>query len=165
MGVISPQAMLVKRILSCCFLTEPSASPANITANAVNSTSILVSWGQVPLLDQNGVIVSYTIAYTSLRSGSEETKNVTAPANQATLTGLNEHTVYMITVFASTAKGGGIESTPIAIITEEDSKFVNAGFFHKFCFLVMFRLWPLPNGFRGEGRVMCECDVLFCYMH
>ena len=73
--------------------------------------------------------MSYTVTYTSLRSGSEQTKNVTAPANQTTLTGLNEHTEYRITVFASTAKGGGVESTPIEVITEEDSKFKNAVFF------------------------------------
>ena len=121
--------MLVKRILSCCFLTEPSAPPANVTANAVNSNSILVRWGQVPVLDQNGVIVSYTVTYRSLRGGSEQTKNVNSSANQATLTGLNEHTRYNITVFASTAKGGGIKSIPIDVITEEDSKFLNAVFF------------------------------------
>ena len=96
---------------------------------SLNSTSILVSWGQVPLLDQNGVILSYTVTYTSSRSGSAQTKNVTAPANQTTLTALNEHTDYSITVFASTSKGGGTESTPIVIITDEDSKFVIAVFF------------------------------------
>ena len=128
MGVISPHTMIVKRILSCCFLTEPSAPPANVTANAVNSTSILVRWGQVPVLDQNGVIVSYTVTYRSLRGGSEQTKNVNSSANQATLTGLNEHTRYNITVLASTAKGGGIKSIPIDVITEEDSKFLNAVF-------------------------------------
>ena len=126
---LSTYNVIVKRFLPCCFLTAPSASPTNVTANVVNSTSILVSWGQVPLLDQNGVIVSYTVTYTSLRTGSEQRKNATATANQTTLTGLNEDTKYRITVFASTAKGGGIESTPIEIITEEDSKFVNAVFF------------------------------------
>ena len=111
-----------------CFLTEPSASPANVTANVLNSTSILVSWEQVPLLDQNGVILSYTVTYTSSRSGSAKTKIVTAPANQTTLTGLNEHTEYNITVFASTSKGGGPKSAPITIITDEDSEFVVAVF-------------------------------------
>ena len=113
-------------LLPCCFLTGPKASPANVTANVLNSTSILVSWGQVPLLDQNGVILSYTVTYISSRTGSAQTKNVTAPANQSTLTGLNEHTEYSITVFASTSKGGGTESAPIVIITDEDSKFVIA---------------------------------------
>ena len=115
-----------KHILPWCFLTEPNASPANVAADVVNSTSISVSWGQVPLLDQNGVIVSYTVTYISSRTGSARTKNVPAPENQTTLTDLNEHTNYSITVFASTSKGGGTKSTPIVVITDEDSKFVIA---------------------------------------
>ena len=115
-------------VLPCCFLTESNASPTNVAANVVDSTSILVSWGQVPLLDQNGVILSYTVTYISSRTGSAQTKNVAAPPNQTTLTGLNEHTEYNITVFASTSKGGGPKSAPIVIITDEDSKFVIAVF-------------------------------------
>ena len=42
---------------------------------------------------------------------------------QATLTGLHEYTNYSITVFASTAKGDGNVSTPIMVVTDEDSKF------------------------------------------
>ena len=73
--------------------------------------------------------MSYTVTYRSLRGGSEQAKNVTSPANQTTLTGLNEDTEYRITVLASTAKGGGIKSKPIDVTTEEDSKFVNAVLF------------------------------------
>ena len=97
-------------LLHSSFLTEPIASPANVTANVLNSTSILVSWGQVPLLDQNGVILSSQFLLQRQ-------------------TGLNEHTEYSITVFASTSKGGGTKSAPIVIITDEDSKFVIAVFF------------------------------------
>ena len=104
-----------------------------------SSTSIFVSWEQVPFSDQNGVIVSYTVTYIALPSGSSQTKDVTASANQSTLTGLNEYTNYSITVFASTSKGGGIQSTPIVVITDEDSKFVIAGFC-LFCFLALFSI-------------------------
>ena len=75
-------------------------------------------------MDQNGVILSYTVTYRALPSGSSQTKDVTAPANQTTLTGLHKYTNYNITVFASTSKGGGNQSTPIVVITDEDSKFV-----------------------------------------
>ena len=47
---------------------------------------------------------------------------MTTPANQATLTGLNEYTNYSITVFASTSKGGGNQSKPRVVITDEDSE-------------------------------------------
>ena len=92
--------------------------------HSASSTSIFFSWGDVPFLDQNGVIVSYTVTYRALPSGSSQTKNVSAAANQTTLTGLNEYTNYSITVFASTSKGGGNQSAPIVVITDEDSKFL-----------------------------------------
>ena len=116
----------------CSFLTEPNAPPANVNGYSVSSTSIFVSWGDVPISDQNGVIVSYTVTYRRLASGPAQTKSVSAPAHQTTLTGLNEFTNYSITVFASTSKGGGNESTPIVIITDEDSKFVITEFAYRF---------------------------------
>ena len=112
----------------CCFSTEPNAPPASVTFHSATSTSILISWGQVPFLDQNGVILSYTVTYRVFPSGSSQTKNVSAPANQTTLTGLIEYTGYRITVFASTSKGAGNQSTPLWVITDEDSKFVIAWF-------------------------------------
>ena len=104
--------------------SEPNAPPSNVTGHNASSTSIFVSWGQVPFPDQNGVIVSYTVNYTWLPSGPLQTKTESAAANQTTLTGLNEYTNYSITVFASTSKGAGNQSTPIVVITDEDSKFV-----------------------------------------
>ena len=77
----------------------------------------------MPPDNQNGIIVSYTVSYTALPGGSEQTKVVNAPATDTTLTGLNEFTNYSIAVFASTLKGGGNVSKPIIVITDEDSKF------------------------------------------
>ena len=58
----------------------------------------------------------------ALPGGSPQTKDVTAPANQTTLTGLNEYTNYSIGVSASTSKGAGSASSPIFIVTDEDGK-------------------------------------------
>ncbi|XP_074611675.1 receptor-type tyrosine-protein phosphatase delta-like isoform X2 [Acropora palmata] len=99
---------------------KPNAPPSYVNGHNVSSTRISVSWRQVPFLDQNGVILSYTVTYRALPSGSSKTKNVIAPADQTTLAGLNEYTNYSITVFASTSKGGGNQSTPIVVITDED---------------------------------------------
>ena len=77
----------------------------------------------MPAADQNGIIRSYTVIYKALPNGSPQTEVVNAPARQATLTGLNKYTNYSITVFASTAKGDGNVSSPIIVITDEDSKF------------------------------------------
>ena len=89
------------------FNVELSPSPSNVRARNKSSTSILVEWDQLPEKDQKGFILSYTVTYRDLPNGPTQTKNVTAPANQTTLTGLNEYTGYSITVFASTSKGAG----------------------------------------------------------
>ena len=123
----------------CCFSTEPSAPPSNVSARSASSTSIFVSWGQVPFQDQNGVIVNYTVTYKWLPSGPVQTWNVGASVNQTTVTGLNEFTNYSITVFASTSKGGGIQSTAIVVITDEDSKFVITEF--AYCFVRALHLY------------------------
>ena len=83
----------------------------------------MVQWGDVPVADQNGIILSYTVTYIALPFGSLQTEVVNAPVRQLILTGLNEYTNYNITVFASTAKGDGNVSTPIIVVTDEDSKF------------------------------------------
>ena len=103
-----------------------------MTGHNTSSTSISVSWGDVPFSEQNGVIVSYTVIYRALPSNSSQSKNVTTEENHVTLTGLNEYTNYSITVFASTSKGRGNESKPIVVITAEDSKFVIIGFSYYF---------------------------------
>ena len=102
----------------------PTAPPSNVTGRNKSSTSIFVQWDQVPAADQNGDILSYTVTYTRLPSGPEKTKKVFPPATQTTLTGLNEYTNYSITVFASTSKGGGNQSAPIVVITDEGSELI-----------------------------------------
>ena len=101
---------------------EPNAPPSHVKGYNKSSTSIFVQWSNVPAADQNGVILSYTVTYKALPDGSTQTKVVSAPTTQVTLTGLNEYTNYSITVFASTIKGNGNMSEPIVVITDEDSK-------------------------------------------
>ena len=107
------------------FSTEPNAPPSNVKLSIRSSTSIMVEWGYVPAADQNGIILSYTVTYRALPGGSQQIKLVNAPTTTATLTGLNEHTDYNVTVFASTVQGDGNVSEPLTIRTEEDSEFSN----------------------------------------
>ena len=123
----------------CCFLLVPSAPPSNVTGRNESSTSIFVQWDQVPAADRNGRILSYTVTYRALSSEFSQTKNVPAPERQTTLAGLSKHTNYSITVFASTSKGGGNRSTPIVVITDEDSKFVITEF--AYCFVPALYLY------------------------
>ena len=106
------------------FYSEPNAPPFNVQGRNTSSTTILVQWGDVPSAAQNGIILHYTVTYTSLPGGNTRTKVVNSPTTKAILTGLNKYTNYSITVFASTSKGDGNVSEPIVVVTDESSKFI-----------------------------------------
>lgn len=42
--------------------TVPSGAPENVTAEAMSSTRMLVTWGPVPETQQNGNILGYKVA-------------------------------------------------------------------------------------------------------
>ena len=105
------------------FVPEPDGAPQNVRGHNRSSTSISVSWDQVPVEQENGIITSYTITYHS----QTENDNGTVPAGpserQKTITGLKEYVNYNIRVFASTVKGDGPPSSPVLVIrTDQDSK-------------------------------------------
>ena len=110
------------------FFIAPSAAPASLQGHNTSSTSIFISWGQVPVSNQNGVILSYTVSFNEVSGGSAQTKIVHAPDNETLLTGLNEYTKYSIQALASTIKGDGIVSAPIFVITDEESEFFLVAF-------------------------------------
>ncbi len=103
-------------------MPEPTAAPKNVTGHNSSSTSILVTWDDVPAADQNGIILTYTITYESLTENHNENVTVNYPARQTNLTRLREYVNYSITVFASTVKGNGPPSNPIFVITDQASK-------------------------------------------
>ena len=104
------------------WLVEPSAPPADVQGRNTSSTSIWVDWDIVPVTDQNGIILTYTVTYIALPDETPRSTVVIAPTTQANLTGLIKYRNYSITVFSSTAKGDGNVSEPIIVITDEDSK-------------------------------------------
>ena len=108
------------------FFLEPNAPPVNVQGHNISSTSIRVHWRTVPVANQNGIILSYTVTYTALPGGISRTAIVSAPTTHLTLRGLEEHTNYSIFVFASTVRGDGNASDPIIVTTNEDSKSANA---------------------------------------
>ena len=46
---------------TCVFFIVPSSGPPNVTAVVLGPTNVNVSWGQVPKLDRNGLILGYTV--------------------------------------------------------------------------------------------------------
>ena len=82
-----------------------------------------MDWDIVPVADQNGIVLTYTVTYMVLPDETPQSIVLIAAITQANLTGLTKYRNYSITVFASTAKGDGNVSEPIIVITDEDSKF------------------------------------------
>ena len=101
---------------------EPNAPPVKVQGHNTSSTGIWVNWDTVPVADQNGIILTYTVTYTALTGGIPRTAVVSAPTNHVTLRSLEEYTNYSIFVFASTMKGDGNASAPIIVTTDQDSK-------------------------------------------
>ena len=79
-------------------------------------------WDEVPANQQNGIIMGYTITYTSQTQNDNGNVPAGSYDRQKELNGLKEYVNYNITVFASTVKGDGPASAPTVVRTNEDSK-------------------------------------------
>ena len=109
--------------------SAPASPPANVVAMANSSTSIHLSWNEVPPIDQNGVIMAYEITYTPLENftgviGINST-NVSGSDLSVSLIGLQEYVNYSIQVRAYTSEGPGPYSNPMIQLILEDSRFWN----------------------------------------
>ena len=77
----------------------------------------------MPVEQRNGIITGYTVVYKSQTENDNGNVSVGANERQKNITGLKEYVFYNITVFASTVKGDGPESTPVRVIrTDQDSE-------------------------------------------
>ena len=104
-------------------MLEPDGAPQNVRGHNSSPTSILVTWDEVPVEQQNGIITVYTITYQSQTENHSGSVAAGPSDRQKNITGLKEYVYYNITVFASTVKGNGPHSTPSIIVrTDQDSK-------------------------------------------
>ena len=99
------------------FFAEPGSPPTNLQISSATSSSVTITWG--PPLTPNGVIVSYTVSYSS---STEMVSIVLHNPMQTThrITSLRAFTNYKISVYASTRIGGG-PSASVVKKTEESS--------------------------------------------
>ena len=109
----------------CLFIlcSVPGAAPENVKGHNTSSTSIGVTWGEVPADKQHGNIVNYTVIYKESNGGAETEKLVDSPTRETNLTNLKKYTAYSIQVLAATVKGDGPRSNPITVWTGEDGKY------------------------------------------
>ena len=104
--------------------TGPATAPRNVTTMALSSTSITVSWDEIPLFDRNGIIVTYEVVYVpfntfdgQLVQGARNTSELFI-----TLNDLEEYLDYNITVRGYTSAGPSPSSDVITEMTPEDGK-------------------------------------------
>ena len=106
--------------------TEPAAALQNVMTMAESSTEILVTWEEVPAIDENGVITMYEVEYMPLKTfnGQIATDSVTVDPTllNTTLTGLEEYVDYNISVRAFTSVGPGPYSDGMVERTLEDGR-------------------------------------------
>lgn len=106
---------------------KPVAPPANVTLFNKTSTSILVTWDEVPYGKRKGQILQYKVTY---KAENENSKNI--EVNRSThalkIINLKQNTNYNITVSGATVKGFGPSSEPISVFTGQDSPSPPRGF-------------------------------------
>ena len=109
------------------FPLAPSSFPQDVTAATVSSTEILVSWDEVPAIDQNGIIILYEVQYEPLMTfgGQLMTMTMNTSNTSIVLGGLQEYVEYNISVRAYTSVGSGPFSPAVDNRTFEDGKSIH----------------------------------------
>ncbi|XP_077460380.1 sidekick cell adhesion molecule 1b [Stigmatopora argus] len=100
----------------------PSGSPVNVTADAVSSSKILLTWSPVPQTKQNGAILGYKVLYSETDSDNPSSiVLVEGDRNTSLLLGeLRKYTLYTLQLLAYTRMGDGPPSSPVLLRTKED---------------------------------------------
>ncbi|XP_019398340.1 PREDICTED: protein sidekick-2 [Crocodylus porosus] len=92
----------------------PSSGPANVSALATTSSSMLVRWTEIPEADRNGLILGYKVVYKE-KDSDLRARFWLAEGNasrSAQLAGLGKYVLYEIRVLAFTRIGDGVPSHP-----------------------------------------------------
>ena len=124
-----------------------------MTATALSSTEIEVSWKEVPAISQNGEIIIYEVQYEPLETFngtiSIETVNTSEPVLMTVLTDLEEYVeyIYNISVRAYTSTGPGPYSDPVTVRTETDGRLITTE-----------QQLLVPRMLYRSSRATSECD-------
>ena len=105
--------------------TVPTGTPTDLTTNVLSANIISVTWEHPLPIEQNGVIIAYTLTYKGVERDTTS-RDVILYSNDTFFTNyilseLDEHTNYSISVSASTSVGKGPSSTLI-VVTDQDGE-------------------------------------------
>ena len=102
--------------------TVPGLPPQNVSVDNITSTTIILSWSEVPAIDQNGMIIEYEVEYTQTTFDENMTQSVMVNSTTVELTDLHEYVQYFIRVRAYNSIGSGPYTTAINVTTAQDGK-------------------------------------------
>ena len=102
-------------------ISVPSAGPSNIIAMKNSSSSIVVTWDDVPADHQNGIITGYRVYIR--RNGSDGDWSQEDTSNKRwSKSGLDLWTFYDIKISGKTSVGEGVQGAAVSVRTDEDGK-------------------------------------------
>uniref|UniRef100_A0A671YC41 Receptor-type tyrosine-protein phosphatase delta n=1 Tax=Sparus aurata TaxID=8175 RepID=A0A671YC41_SPAAU len=97
----------------------PSGYPENVISEEASANSIRLMWKSVPLIEQNGKIMKYSVLYKDINSrGNASEVVVPTPESSVLLEGLSADTVYDVRLCAFTAVGPGPYSPSVQFRTQ-----------------------------------------------
>ena len=99
----------------------PSAPPSNITGQNTGSTSLKITWEDIPKEERNGIILNYEVYMKLSSSGSYHSPTIVSSKSYVK-TGLQYWTLYDIRIAGNTSAGRGVMSNTLQVRTDEDSK-------------------------------------------
>ena len=94
--------------LSLCLFSAPSGYPTDLVVNTDSPNTVILGWGSVPEIDQNGVITEYEVLYSQdTIDHLPQSGTVTSTEMSATVGPLQPFIPYNLTVRAYTSSGAG----------------------------------------------------------
>ena len=111
------QPLYYKYLYVVFLFIVPDTSVTNITAIAVNSSTITISWDEVVEEDRNGVITKYDVCVEGAGGACVIVVTVYAPDTQVSISGLINDTEYSIIIRAYTSAGAGPYSQRVLVTT------------------------------------------------
>ena len=102
----------------------PDRPPADMQVFSPHSTSLYVSWNEVPDAYKNGIIRGYKVFYIEVKNGSSVTGNLPPGQRWLRIDGLRKYTLYNVTMLAYTVKGDGVVTSK-ELKTDQDGMSVS----------------------------------------
>ena len=111
---------VVGMLFTVISITVPGNPPQNVRATSLSSTTIIVTWEEVPPIDRNGMITTYEIRYEPLETfGQLSSTDINATNLFIILEGLHPFVSYNISISAYTSVGSGPYSDVVIETTQE----------------------------------------------